>query len=185
MNFIKTVLLGTLLAFFLVGCGDDAATTNATKDFKINGVFGLKLGDKGPNLPDGYLENNKAFDFTPDTVHKDFSSYTFTATPSTHMVYGIKMTSPKELAIASCKEKRKEVIKETLASLGDTSTFSVNENGNQWKITEDNNRSIVIECEHTLVASSHQLVMTYSDAALSKLSFVEWDKHQDDITKPQ
>ena len=78
---------------------------------------------------------------------------------------------------------RDRVIAETLTTLGDISSFSINKNGSQWKITEGNNRSIIIECEHTLVATSHQLVMTYSDAALSKLSFVEWSKHQDDIVK--
>jgi len=99
------------------------------------------------------------------------------------MIYGIKVASSKELSIASCKENRNDIIAETLAALGDISTLSVNEDGNQWKITEGNNRSIIIECKHTLVADSHQLVMTYTDAKLSKLSFVEWSKHQDDIVK--
>lgn len=183
MNFIKPAFFVTLLTLFLIGCGDDTAQSNSTKDFKITGVYGLKLADKAQGLPDGYLENNKAYDFTPNPADKNFSSYTFSVTPNTHKIYGIKMASSKELTIASCKEKRKEVIAETLATLGDISTFSINKNGGQWKITEGNNRSIIIECEHTLVATSHQLVMTYSDAALSKLSFVEWSKHQDDIVK--
>ncbi len=183
MNFIKPMLLVTLLTSFLIGCGDDTATYNSTKNAKITGVFGLKLADKAQGLPEGYLDDNKAYDFTPNPVHKHFSSYTISVTPNTHMIYGIKVASSKELSIASCKENRNDIIAETLAALGDISTLSVNEDGNQWKITEGNNRSIIIECKHTLVADSHQLVMTYTDAKLSKLSFVEWSKHQDDIVK--
>ncbi len=77
------------------------------------------------------------------------------------------------------------MIKQTLATLGDTSNLKVSGNGIQWKIREDNQRSIIIDCELTLTPTTRQLVMIYSDSVLSKLSYVEWAKHQDDITKPQ
>ena len=185
MNTFKNILAIFALTFLLSACGEDSATSSANKIFKIDGVFGLKLGVQGPGLPDGYLTNNKAFDFTPSAAHKNFNSYTFSVTPNSHLIYGIKMTSSKELATASCKEQRNEMIKETLAALGESSTLKVSENGNEWKIREDNQRSIIIDCELTLLPTTRQLVMTYSDTALSKASFVEWSKHQDDITKPQ
>lgn len=178
---IKLILPLLLLTAILAGCSDD--TSNSNKTFKINGVFGLKLTDQGPGLPDGYIEDNKAFDFTPDVAHKYFTNYTFNVTPNTHQIYGIKTSGPKGLASAKCKEQRNEMIKDTLAKLGDTSALKIHENGNEWKITEDNSRSLIINCERTLTPTSRQLVMTYSDAPLSKLSFVEWSKHQDDITK--
>jgi len=181
MKNLKNLFAIITLALLLSACGED----NTNKVFKIDGVFGLKLAAQGPGLAEGYLTDNKAFDFTPSSVHKDFNSYTFSVTPNTHKIYGIKTTGPKELASASCKEQRNEMIKETLAKLGDTSSLRIHENGNEWKITEGNNRSIIINCERTLTPTTRQLVMTYSDASLSKLSFVEWDKHQDDITKPQ
>ncbi len=185
MNILKGLLLITFLTTALAGCSEDTATSNPDKVFKINGVFGIQLGDQGRGLPDGYINDNKAFDFTPNATYKDFSAYTFSVTPNTHIIYGIKMTSPKELATASCKEQRDEMIKQTLATLGDTSNLKVSGNGIQWKIREDNQRSIIIDCELTLTPTTRQLVMIYSDSVLSKLSYVEWAKHQDDITKPQ
>jgi hypothetical protein len=185
MNILKGLLLITFLTTTLAGCSEDTATSNSDKVFKINSVFGVTLGYKGQGLPNGYIDDNKPFDFTPNATHKSFSSYTYSVTPNTHIIYGIKMTSPKELATASCKEQRNEMIKQTLATLGDTSNLKVSENGIQWKIREDNQRSITIDCELALTPASRQLVMIYSDTALSKLSFVEWSKHQDDITKSQ
>ncbi|PCH84075.1 MAG: hypothetical protein COB89_05365 [Piscirickettsiaceae bacterium] len=179
MKNLKNLFAILTLTLLLSACSED----NANKVFKIDGVFGLKLAAQGPGLTEGYLEDNKPFDFTPSSVHKSFNSYTFSVTPNTHKIYGIKITGPKELPSASCKEQRNEIIKETLAKLGDTSTLRIHENGNEWKITEGNNRSIIINCERTLTPTSRQLVMTYRDASLSKLSFVEWDQHQDDITK--
>ena len=173
-------LFGILsLALLLFACGDD----NTNKAFKIDGMFGVKLGNQAQGLPAGYLTDNKAFDFTPNPKHKNFNSYTYSVTPNTHIIYGIKVTSPIELARASCKEKRNEMIKEVIASLGDTSTLRITENGNEWKIREDNNRAILINCEPALTPTTSQLVMTISDTDLSKLSYVEWSKHQDDITK--
>ncbi|ORU93653.1 MAG: hypothetical protein A6F70_06200 [Cycloclasticus sp. symbiont of Bathymodiolus heckerae] len=185
MNLFKSLLLTAFLILALSGCSDESSTSNPNKVYKISSIFGLKIGDKGPGLPTGYLEDNKAFDFTPDSIHKYFVSYTFSVTPNTQRIYGIKMKSDKELLTASCKEQRIEVINETLAALGDTSMLKINEEGNQWKIREDNQRSITINCEQTLKATTRQLVMTYTDTPLSKVSYVEWSKHQDDITKPQ
>jgi hypothetical protein len=185
MNALKSLLLISLLATVIYGCSEETATSNPDKVFKINGVFGLKMGDQGPNLPEGYIDNNKAFDFTPSSAHKNFVSYTYSVTPNTHLIYGIKMESVKELAKSSCKEQRKEMIQETLATLGDTSTLSITEQGNKWKVREGNQREITIDCERALNANSQQLVMIYSDTSLSKLGFVEWSKHQDDITKSQ
>ncbi|MEO1888979.1 MAG: hypothetical protein ABGX33_03565 [Cycloclasticus sp.] len=185
MTILKGFLLVTVLSAALVGCSEDTAPSNSDKVFKISAVFGIKLGDKGQGLPSGYIADNKPFDFTPNTAHKNFNSYTISVTPNTHMIYGIKMTSSSDLGKTSCKEQRDEMVKETLATLGDTSTLKVSEDGNQWKIREDNQRSIIIDCELALTPTTRQLVMIYSDTALSKLSYVEWSKHQDDITKPQ
>ncbi|HIF17799.1 MAG TPA: hypothetical protein EYG50_08285 [Cycloclasticus sp.] len=185
MNTLKNILAIFSIALLLSACGDDNATSNSDKVFKITGVFGIKLGDKGQGLPSGYINDNKPFDFTPNTAHKNFNSYTISVTPNTHMIYGIKMTSSSDLSKTSCKEQRDEIVKETLATLGDTSALKVSEDGNQWKIREDNQRSIIIDCELALTPKTRQLVMIVSDTSLSKLSYVEWSKHQDDITKPQ
>lgn len=184
MKTINKLLISVLLTLILVACGDDTATSNSDKVYQINGVFGLNIGDQGPNLPEGYLENNKAFDFNPNPAHKSFVTYTFVVTPNTHLVYGIKVKGVKELERASCKEQRTAMIKETLATLGDISTLTIMEES-KWIIREYNQREISIQCERALNGGHQQLVMTYSDASLSKLSFVEWSKHQDDITKPQ
>ncbi|PHS73409.1 MAG: hypothetical protein COB22_01575 [Cycloclasticus sp.] len=185
MKIFKGLLFITILTALLVGCSEDSATSNSDKVFKIDGAFGLKLGDQGPGLPNGYLADNKPFYFKPDTVHEYFNSYTFSVTPNTHAIYGVKMLSPKELPKAICKDQRKEIIKEILASLGDTSNLRITENGNLWKIREENKRSITVDCELALSTTTRQLVMTVSDTALSKLSYVEWAKHQDDITTSQ
>lgn len=183
MRAIQNFLTIIFLTLLLSGCGQDSATSAPNKVFKIKGVFGLNLGDQGPGLPEGYLTDNKAFGFAPNTAHKNFNSYTFSVTPNTHTIYGIKVTSSSELATGSCKEQRNEMIQEITTTLGDTSTLKITEDGNKWKIREDNQREITIDCELSLTAATRQLVMIYSDTALSKLSYVEWSKHQDDITK--
>ena len=160
MKNLKNLLTLLVIALALTACSEE----KANQTFKIQGVFGLKLSEQGKGLPEGYLANNKAFDFTPNTAHKHLTSYTFSVTPNTHQIYGIKVSGAKDVASVDCKQQRNELIEETLASLGDTAALRINENGNEWKITEGNNRSIIIDCERTLTATTRQLVMTYSDA---------------------
>jgi len=185
MTPLKSLLSVAFLTLAISGCSDDTAVSNPDQVFKIQGAFGLVLGEKAKGLPEGYLENNKAFSFTPTPSHASFIEYTYSVTPNTQLIYGIKVKSQRQIPTETCIEQRDAMIKEVSAKLGDISTLKVTEKENQWRIREDNKREIKVDCESSLTAGALQLVMTYSDTALSKLSFVEWSKHQDDITKPQ
>jgi len=185
MNIFKNILFITLLTCLLTACGEESAVSNPDKEYKIKGGFGLTIGDEGKNLTTGYLDDNKAFDFIPEKLNPIFETYTYSVTPNTHLIYGIKTKSPLNLSREMCKAQRKALIEETLNHLGESATFKISEEGNKWKIRENNQREITIDCERALTADSLQLVMTYNDTALSKLSYTEWSKHQDDITKPQ
>jgi len=185
MKSFNNILLIASLTLLLTACGEESAVSNPDKEYKIKGGFGLTMGKESKNLTKGYLEDNKAFDFSPEKPNPIFTTYTYSVTPNTHLIYGIKLKGPLNLSRKDCKTQRKTLIEETLAHLGESPTFKISDEGNKWKIRENNQREITIDCERALTADSLQLVMTYNDTALSKLSYTEWSKHQDDITKPQ
>jgi len=182
MNILKNLLATASLTLLLSACGEQTATSDPNKVFKIQGAFGVNIGEQGRGLPEGYIIDNKAFDFTPQPTHPHFVIYTYSITPNTHTIYGIKTKGAREVAKESCMLQRQELIKETLASLGDTSALKVTEEGNKWKIREDNQREVTIECERSLTPEKLQLVMTYQDTSLSLLAYKEWNKRQKDIT---
>ena len=182
MTILKNLLAIVSLSLLLSACGDQNAISDPNKVFKIQGVFGVNIGEQGRGLPEGYIIDNKAFDFTPQSTHPHFISYTYSVTPNTHTIYGIKTKGAREVAKENCMLQRQELIKETLRSLGDSPALKVTEEGNKWKIREDNQREITIDCERSLTPQKLQLVMVYQDTSLSLLAYKEWNKRQKDIT---
>jgi len=187
MNIIKTILSATLLSLIL-GCADedkalvDEAMSKLDKEFTINGVFGIRLGVISEGLPEGYIIENKAISFTPDNLDQRFVQYEYSTTPKSHIIYGIKVKSPRELTKVNCLNQRAQLIKTTLSTLGDTSGLRITEEKNQWKIRESNQRQITIDCETSISPEELQLVMIYQDTSLSLLAFKEWKKRQKEIT---
>jgi len=183
MKFYK---LSTLILLFalLSACGQDAAQQSSDHPFKIKGIFGLSLNDKGQDLTEGYIIENKAFDFIPATSHPHLIEYTFSVTPNTHLIYGIKAKGNLGLPKETCQQQRQELIQQTLTMLGtDKTQLKVIDEGNKWKIREANQREIIIDCEQSINMGSLQLVVTYQDTSLSLLAYKEWKKRQSDLTK--
>ena len=187
MNIIKTILSATLLSF-LLSCADedkalvDEAMSKLDKEFVIKGVFGISLGVISEGLPEGYIIENKAISFTPDNSDQRFVKYEYSTTPKSHIIYGIKVKSPRELSKDNCLNQRDQLIETTLNMLGDTSQFRITEEKNSWKIRENNQRQITIDCETSISPKELQLVMIYQDTSLSLLAFKEWKKRQKEIT---
>jgi len=65
MNILKNLLATASLTLLLSACGEQTATSDPNKVFKIQGAFGVNIGEQGRGLPEGYIIDNKAFDFTP------------------------------------------------------------------------------------------------------------------------
>ncbi|ORU91040.1 MAG: hypothetical protein A6F72_00515 [Cycloclasticus sp. symbiont of Poecilosclerida sp. N] len=181
MNIIKTTLIVTLLALLAACGGEDNAARNSGKTFSINGAFGIKLNTVDKNLPEGYVSENMAIVFTPDIEDKRFVKYEYSTTPKSHVIYGITVKSPRELAKASCLEQRDQLIEKTLNTLGTSPQFKVSKGESKWKIREHNQRQITIECEQSVSPQNLQLVMVYQDTSLSVMAFKEWKKRQDEI----
>jgi len=183
MNITKA-LLGTMLLAILMGCSEvnDDINVDLNKKFSISGVFGKKLGDVDKELPEGYIIENKAITFTPDIADKRFVHYEYSTTPKSHIIYGIKVKSSRELSKEDCFEQRSQLIEKTLDILGDTSQFRISEEKNKWKIREANQRQVTIDCELAVSSETLQLVMIYQDTSLSIQAFKEWKKRQKEIT---
>jgi len=187
MNTIKTLLCAALLTL-LSACGDDGGVDDDTLEnlenqtFTINGVFGINLGLVNEDLPEGYIIENKAIAFTPDTADQRFVKYEYSTTPKSHVIYGIKLKSERELSKENCLAQRDQLIEKTLNALGDTSKLRITEEKNKWKIREANQRQVTIDCQVSISPKELQLVMIYQDTALSLLAFKEWKKRQTEIT---
>ncbi|ORU89483.1 MAG: hypothetical protein A6F71_00515 [Cycloclasticus sp. symbiont of Poecilosclerida sp. M] len=183
MNIIKTVLSATLLTL-LVGCSEvnDDNNIDLNQKFAINGIFDIYLGKIDNEIPEGYLIENKNITFTPNNADERFVKYEYSTTPKSHIIYGIRAKSLRELPKESCLERRKYLIEQTLNELGDTSKFRISEEENKWKVREANQRQITVDCETSITPNELQLVMIYQDTALSLLAFKEWKKRQKEIT---
>jgi len=177
----KNKLCVASLMLTLIGCSQENGNQ---QEFQIKGAFGLNIDDEDNGLPEGYIIENKAFDFTPKPAHSYLTSYTFSITPNTHLIYGIKAKSETGLAKESCEEQRKQIIDETISQLNTQSPdLKISEEGNKWKIREHKQREITIDCESSITVGARQLVVTYQDTELSLLAYKEWAKRQSDITK--
>ncbi|ORU93654.1 MAG: hypothetical protein A6F70_06205 [Cycloclasticus sp. symbiont of Bathymodiolus heckerae] len=182
MNILR-ILLVTSIFTLLLGCaGDEDALSKIKKDFTINGIFGIKLGVINKELPEGYIIENKEISFTPDKADDRFVQYQYSTTPKSHVIYGIKVKSHRELSKENCLSQRDALIKSTLETLGDTPSIRIFEEKNKWKIREGNQREITIDCEPAVSSNTLQLVMICQDTALSLLAFKEWKKRQTEIT---
>jgi hypothetical protein len=182
MRIIKTLLSITLLTL-LLGCGGEEDTAiNYSKTFAINGAFGINIGTVDEELPEGYVIENKAIAFTPDTLDERFVKYQYSTTPKSHVIYGITTKSPRELSKENCLEQRNNLIERTLKQLGKSSQFKITEEKNKWKIREANQRQITIDCEVSISPDELQLVMIHQDTTLSLAAFKEWKKRQTEIT---
>ncbi|PCH84074.1 MAG: hypothetical protein COB89_05360 [Piscirickettsiaceae bacterium] len=183
MSITKTFLSIILLAT-LVGCSEvnDDINIDLNEKFTISGIFGITIGSIDKELPEGYIIENKAIVFTPDKADTRFVKYEYSTTPKSHIIYGIKTKSPRELSAEDCFAQRDELIKQTLNTLGDTSHLKISEEKNKWKIRESNQREVTIDCETSISPEQRQLVMIYQDTKLSILAFREWRKRQKEIT---
>ncbi|PCI16512.1 MAG: hypothetical protein COB62_07930 [Piscirickettsiaceae bacterium] len=181
---ITKAFLGIALLTVLTACSEvnDDINIDLNKEFSINGIFGISLASIDKKLPEGYIIENKAIAFTPDNTDKRFVQYEYSTTPKSHIIYGIKTKSPRELSKANCLNQRNQLIEKTLNELGDASQFRITEEKNKWKIREDNQREITIDCEMSISPEQLQLVMIYQDTSLSLLAFREWRKRQKEIT---
>ena len=183
MNITK-ISLCIFLFTTLMGCSEvsDDINVDLNQKFAINGVFGIDLSSIDETLPAGYIIENKAISFAPDKADTRFVQYEYSTTPKSHIIYGIKTKSPRELLTDSCFKHREDLIKQTLDLLGDTSQLKITEEKNKWKIRESNQREVTIDCEISISPDHRQLVMIYQDTALSVLAFKEWRKRQKEIT---
>lgn len=183
MSIIKTFLSITLFTL-LIGCSEvnDDMNIDLTEKFTISSVFGISLGSIDENLPEGYIIENKEISFVPDKADARFVKYEYSTTPKSHIIYGIKTKSPRELSKENCFAQRDALIKQTLNTLGDTSSLRITEEKNKWKLRESNQREVTINCETSISPNQLQLVMIYQDTALSVLAFREWRKRQKEIT---
>jgi hypothetical protein len=181
---ITKTSLSIILLVTLMGCSEvnDDINVDLNQQFAISGVFGIDISSIDETLPKGYLVENKAITFIPDNVDARFVQYEYSTTPKSHIIYGIKTKSPRELPTDSCFKHRKNLIKQTLDTLGDTSQLKITEVKNKWKIRESNQREITIDCEISISPEHRQLVMIYQDTTLSVLAFREWRKRQKEIT---
>jgi len=168
----------------LAGCSEvnDEMNIDLTQEFSIKGIHGISLGVVDKELPEGYIIENKEIEFTPKEVDERFIQYRYSTTPKSHIVYGIKAKSKRELSKETCLSQRDSLIEQTLSDLGDTSQFKITEEKNKWKVREANQREITIDCETSISPDERQLVMIYQDTALSLLAFREWRKRQKEIT---
>lgn len=183
MNTTKCFLALSLLAM-LIGCSEvnDELTVDLNKKFTITGIFGINLGTIDKGLPEGYVIENKAIPFTPDVADTRFSQYEYSTTPKSHIVYGIKLKGPRDLPKESCLTQRDALIKQSINTMGDISQLKVTDDKGKWKVREDNQREVSIECEAAISQDKRQLVMIYQDTALSLQAFKEWKKRQKEIT---
>ncbi|PHS73408.1 MAG: hypothetical protein COB22_01570 [Cycloclasticus sp.] len=183
MSITKIVFSITLLTF-LFGCSEvnDDMDIDLDEKFAINGVFGIAIGSIDEKLPEGYIIENKEIVFTPNKADERLVQYEYSTTPKSHIIYGIKTKSPRELSKENCLSQRDSLIEKTLNILGDTSQFRITEEKNKWKIRESNQREITIDCEASVSPEHLQLVMIYQDTTLSLLAFREWRKRQKEIT---
>jgi len=181
---ITKIFLSTILLAILMGCSEvnDDINVDLNQQFIINGVFGITLSSIDDKLPEGYIIENKAISFTPDKTDTRFVKYEYSTTPKSHIIYGIKTKSPRELSKENCFVQRDNLIKQTLNALGDTAHLKITEEKNKWKIRESNQREVTIDCEISISPEHRQLVMVYQDTALSILAFKEWRKRQKEIT---
>ncbi|HIL93330.1 MAG TPA: hypothetical protein EYG47_00660 [Cycloclasticus sp.] len=182
MNIIKTLISIALLTLLSACADDDYAASNLDKEFSINGVFGINLGTVDEVLPEGYIIENKAITFIPNKADERFVKYEYSTTPKSHVIYGIKTKSLRELSKEDCFGQRDALIEQTLDKLGDTSQLRVTQEKNKWKIREANQRQITIDCEVSISPDELQLVMVYQDTSLSLMAFKEWKKRQTEIT---
>ena len=181
---ITKTSLSIILLVTLMGCSEvnDDINVDLNQKFSIKGAFGINISSVDETLPKGYLVENKAITFIPDNVDARFVQYEYSTTPKSHIIYGIKAKSPRELPTDSCFKHRENLIKQTLDTLGDTSQLKITEVKNKWKIRESNQREITIDCEISISPEHRQLVMIYQDTTLSVLAFREWRKRQKEIT---
>jgi len=184
MGRFKRFITFAAINSLLFACSQEATSIN-NKHFQIQGAFGLELGQQASDLPIGYIIGNNEFSFTPTTTLPYFSTYTFSITPKTHAIYGLKFNSRLNLAKQQCLKQQQQLIEQTLAQY-DTqgSAFNITIKGYKWTFREKNQREISIGCERSLNAKNLQLVMIYQDTALSLLAYKEWTKRPSDITKP-
>ena len=96
---ITKTSLSIILLVTLMGCSEvnDDINVDLNQQFAISGVFGIDISSIDETLPKGYLVENKAITFIPDNVDARFVQYEYSTTPKSHIIYGIKTKSPREL----------------------------------------------------------------------------------------